>query len=79
MACAGPPLMTSATIPDAKFDRANANLAETNKEGYRKLLDDPSTPPDRKERIKKALGQFDELTKRFRRQLSRPSDRDVRT
>ena len=51
--------------PDAKFDRANANLAETNKEGYRKLLDDPSTPPDRKERIKKALGQFDELTKDF--------------
>jgi glyoxylase-like metal-dependent hydrolase (beta-lactamase superfamily II) len=51
--------------PDAKFDRATANLAETNKEGYRKLLDDPATPPDRKERIKKALGQFDVMTRDF--------------
>ncbi len=51
--------------PDAKFDRAIANLAESNKENYRKLLDDPSTPPDRKERIKKALGQFDQMTRDF--------------
>src|SRR4051812_27441650 len=50
---------------DAKFDRATANLAETTKEGYRKLLDDPSTAADRKERIKKALGQFDVMTRDF--------------
>lgn len=50
---------------DPKFDRAIANLAETNKENYRKLLDDPATPADRKERIKKALGQFDTMTRDF--------------
>jgi glyoxylase-like metal-dependent hydrolase (beta-lactamase superfamily II) len=51
--------------PDAKFDRATANLAEKNKDGYRKLLEDPSTAPDRKERIKKALAQFDDLVRDF--------------
>ena len=51
--------------PDAKFDRATANLAETNKDNYRKLLDDPTTAPDRKERIKKALGQFDVMVSDF--------------
>ena len=51
--------------PDAKFDRATANLAETNITNYRKLLDDPSTPPDRKERIRKAFVQFDEMTRDF--------------
>ena len=51
--------------PDPKFDQATANANEKNKETYKKLLDDPSTAPDRKERIKKALGQFDEMTKDF--------------
>ena len=51
--------------PDARFDRATANLAETNKADYRKLLDDPTTAPDRKERIKKALAQFDLMTRDF--------------
>jgi glyoxylase-like metal-dependent hydrolase (beta-lactamase superfamily II) len=51
--------------PDAKFDRATANLAETKITNYRKLLDDPSTPPDRKERIRKAFVQFDEMTRDF--------------
>jgi glyoxylase-like metal-dependent hydrolase (beta-lactamase superfamily II) len=51
--------------PDPRFDRATANLAEKNKADYLKLLDDPTTPPDRKERIKKALGQFDEMTRDF--------------
>jgi glyoxylase-like metal-dependent hydrolase (beta-lactamase superfamily II) len=51
--------------PDARFDRATANLAEANKEGYKKLLEDPSTAPDRKERIKLALGQFDKMTSDF--------------
>ena len=51
--------------PDSKFDRATANLAEQNKATYRKLLEDPATAPDRKERIRKALGQFDVMTRDF--------------
>ena len=51
--------------PDAKFDKATANLAEQNKAGYRKLLEDPATAPDRKERIKKALAQFDTMVSDF--------------
>ena len=51
--------------PDAKFDRATANQAETYKQGYRKLLEDPATPADRKERIRIALGQFDLMTRDF--------------
>ena len=47
--------------PDAKFDQASLKLLESSKDTYRKLLDDPSTPPDRRERIKKALVQFDQL------------------
>lgn len=50
---------------DAKFDRATANLAERNKDNFRKLLADPATPPDRKERIRKALGQFDQMVSDF--------------
>lgn len=51
--------------PDAKFDQASAKLLETSKENLRKLLDDPSTAPDRKERIKKALTQFDKVKADF--------------
>src|SRR5205085_10291088 len=51
--------------PDAKFDEASAKLLETSKENYRKLLEDPSTPADRKERIKKALTQFDKVKADF--------------
>jgi glyoxylase-like metal-dependent hydrolase (beta-lactamase superfamily II) len=61
----GPEAYDVGYSPDAKFDRATANLAEKNKEGYRKLLEDPSTAPDRKERIKKALAQFDAMTRDF--------------
>ena len=61
----GPEAYDVGYSPDAKFDRATANLAEKNKEGYRKLLEDPSTAPDRKERIKKALAQFDDMTRDF--------------
>ena len=50
---------------DAKFDRATANQAEQNKAAYQKLLEDPTTAPDRKERIRKALGQFDVMTRDF--------------
>ena len=51
--------------PDAKFDRAFGNLTEQNKANYRTLLDDPATPPDRKERIRKALGQLDSMARDF--------------
>jgi glyoxylase-like metal-dependent hydrolase (beta-lactamase superfamily II) len=47
--------------PDPKFDRAWIDLAESNKAGYRKLLDDPATPADRRARVTKALAQFDEM------------------
>ena len=60
-ACGAPLLMTSAIVRIAKFDRATANSPRKTRRNT-KLLDDPSTPPDRKERIKKALGQFDEMT-----------------
>jgi glyoxylase-like metal-dependent hydrolase (beta-lactamase superfamily II) len=61
----GPASYDVGYAPGAKFDRATANLAESNKENFRKLLDDPSTPPDRQERIRKALGQFDVMTRDF--------------
>ena len=51
--------------PDAKFDQATAKQAQTYKNDYEKLFDDPSTPADRKERIKVALNQFDLMTKDF--------------
>ena len=51
--------------PDPKFDRATASASQKLAETYRKLLDDPSTPADRKERIKKALDQFDLMTRDF--------------
>lgn len=51
--------------PDPKFDRAVANLTEQSKANYRKLLEDPTTAPDRKERIRKALGQLDGLARDF--------------
>ena len=51
--------------PDPKFDRAIANLAEQNKANYRKLLEDPTVAADRKERIKKAIGQFDIMIRDF--------------
>jgi glyoxylase-like metal-dependent hydrolase (beta-lactamase superfamily II) len=51
--------------PDPKFDRATADASEKQSETYRKLLDDPNVPADRKERIKKALGQFDLMTRDF--------------
>jgi glyoxylase-like metal-dependent hydrolase (beta-lactamase superfamily II) len=51
--------------PDTKFDRATANANQAYKETYSKLLDDPSVPADRKERIRKALTQFDAMTRDF--------------
>ena len=51
--------------PDARFDRATAEANQKNKDTYSKLLDDPSVPADRKERIRKALSQFDLATRDF--------------
>ena len=51
--------------PDPKFDRASAKLLESSKDNLQKLLDDPATAPDRKERIRKALPQFDQLQSDF--------------
>ena len=51
--------------PDAKFDQASLKLLQSSQDNYRKLLDDPATPFDRKERIRKALIQFDEMKKDF--------------
>jgi glyoxylase-like metal-dependent hydrolase (beta-lactamase superfamily II) len=51
--------------PDAKFDQASHKLLQTSQDNYRKLLDDPATAPDRKERIKKALVQFEKVKQDF--------------
>ena len=48
-----------------KFDRAIANLAEQNKANYRKLLEDPTVAAERKERITKAIDQFDVMIRDF--------------
>jgi glyoxylase-like metal-dependent hydrolase (beta-lactamase superfamily II) len=51
--------------PDAKFDQASLKLLQSSQDNYRKVLDDPATPSDRKERIRKALVQFDQMKKDF--------------
>ena len=61
----GPAAYAIGYRPDAKFDRAFGNLTEQNKAGYQKLLDDPTTAPDRKERIRKALGQLESVNRDF--------------
>ena len=50
---------------DPKFDRATADASQKLAETYSKLLDDPKVAADRKERIRKALGQFDLMTRDF--------------
>ena len=50
---------------DPKFDRATAAASQKLAETYSKLLDDPKVAADRKERIRKALGQFDLMTRDF--------------
>lgn len=51
--------------PDAKFDKANADNNKRYEADYSKMLDDPKVPPDRKERIRKALAQFDVMSRDF--------------
>jgi len=50
---------------DPKFDRATADASQKLADTYSKLLDDPKVAADRKERIRKALGQFDRMTRDF--------------
>ena len=50
---------------DPKFDRATADASQKQADTYSKLLDDPKVAADRKERIRKALGQFDLMTRDF--------------
>jgi len=50
---------------DPKFDRATAAASQKQADTYSKLLDDPKVAADRKERIRKALGQFDLMTRDF--------------
>jgi glyoxylase-like metal-dependent hydrolase (beta-lactamase superfamily II) len=51
--------------PNARFDQASLKLLQSSQDNYRKVLDDPATPSDRKERIRKALVQFDQMKKDF--------------
>lgn len=51
--------------PDPKFDRANADNNAKYEADYSKLLDDPKVAPDRKERIRKALAQFEVMNRDF--------------
>jgi glyoxylase-like metal-dependent hydrolase (beta-lactamase superfamily II) len=51
--------------PDLKFDEAFVRANQQNKATYSKLLDDPNVPADRKERIRKAIAQFDLTNKDF--------------
>ena len=52
--------------PSAQADAATVTRVGEVKKQYQKLLDDPSTPADRKERIRVALGQFDDFVTDFR-------------
>ena len=49
-----------------KADAAVAERVAAEKVGYQKLLDDPATAADRKERIRKALLQFDQYVSDFK-------------
>ena len=62
----GPEAYDVGYSPDPKFDEATAKLGERNKAELQKLLEDPATAPDRKERIKKALVQMDDVIRDFR-------------
>ena len=61
----GPEAFDVGYSPAPKWDNAMGTLIARNKEQLTKLLDAPDTAPDRKERIKKALSQFDVFAKDF--------------
>ena len=62
----GPEAFDIGYQPAAKWDEATAKLTANQKAQFQKLLDDPGTAPDRKERIRKALPQFDAFIADFR-------------
>lgn len=62
----GPASFDVGYSPNEKADAAVAERVAGDKVGYQKLLDDPATAPDRKERVKKALGQFDDYVADFK-------------
>lgn len=84
----GPEAFDVGYAPGAKWDKAFAGLIAKSKVELQALLDDPATAPDRKERLKKALVQYDQMasdftgtyivppTETFERRLLIP-DRDV--
>jgi len=62
----GPEAFDIGYAPGAKWDGAMDTLIAKNKEQLQKLLDAPDTAPDRKERIKKALVQYDAFAGDFK-------------
>jgi glyoxylase-like metal-dependent hydrolase (beta-lactamase superfamily II) len=51
--------------PNPEADAAIAKLAEPTLEQLNKILADPATAPDRRERVKKAIGQYQAFPKDF--------------
>ena len=62
----GPEAFDIGYSPGPKWDAAMATLTARTKENLNKLLADPATAPDRKERIKKALTQYDRFQDSFK-------------
>ena len=61
----GPEAFDIGYSPGAKWDNAMTLLLNRTKEAFTKLLADPATAEDRKERIKKALVQYETFNKDF--------------
>jgi glyoxylase-like metal-dependent hydrolase (beta-lactamase superfamily II) len=61
----GPAAFDIGYSPSGNADAAVAARVADEKVPFQKLLDDPATAPDRKERIRKALRQFDDYAKDF--------------
>jgi glyoxylase-like metal-dependent hydrolase (beta-lactamase superfamily II) len=61
----GPEAFDVGYEPNSRAEAAVAERVGDETAPYRKLLDDPATPADRKERIRKALGQFDQYLRDF--------------
>lgn len=62
----GPESESIALKPDASMDKQMFDRVEGSKVEYRKILEAPDTPEDRRERIRKALVQFDDFYNDFR-------------
>jgi len=61
----GPEAFDVGYSPGPKWDNAMATLTARSKEQLTQLLNAPDTAPDRKERVRKALVQFDVFAKDF--------------